>query len=405
MSALLSPATRGGTVRDRDVANPDTGRFPCRTLQIGIRWFSETAGGAARYYYHLVCALADMGVDVRGLVIGSDAAARETGGRVRAFSEDSVSFAARMRAARRAIEASVRDFAPHLITSHFALFAVPALDLIRDHPYVVHFHGPWAAESRAEGDSRFGVAYKRLIETLVYRRADRCIALSHAFARILVERYGVAEDRVRVVPGGVDASRFERTESRGDARDVLGWPRDRPIILAVRRLTQRMGLGNLIEAMIEVRRRVPEALLLIAGKGALRASLESQVTALGLQQHVRFLGFVPDASLPLAYRAADIVVMPTRELEGFGLTAVEALAAGTPVLVTPIGGLPEVVRQFDDRLILEGLSPEHIASGVARAFVSPSCLPTAGACADFARRTYDWPIIARAVHNVYHELA
>lgn len=375
-----------------------------RVLQIGNDWFSESAGGAARYYEHLLSVLGDLGVDVRGLIVGSDLAERETNGRVRAFARESDSIGWRLLAARRAMAKLGRGFRPEIIVSHFPMYAFPALDQIRRFPFVAHFHGPWAAESRAEGTSRLSTFYKQAIETSVYRRADRCIVLSSAFRRILVEHGGIREDRVRIVPGGADIARFERGELRGEARDRLGWPGGRPIVLAVRRLRHRMGLATLISAMDNVRKRVPEALLLIAGQGPLRATLEGQVAALQLEDHVRFLGFVPDADLPITYRAADLVIMPSLQLEGFGLTAVEALAAGTPALVTPVGGLPEVVRDLDPRLILDGCESRHIADGVTRALREPSTLPTSARCAEFARRNYDWRNVGRAVLEVYREV-
>jgi glycosyltransferase involved in cell wall biosynthesis len=377
---------------------------PKRVLQIGNDWFPESAGGAARYYWHLLRALGDLGVDVRGLVIGSDLPGRETNGRVTAFAHESASLRLRLLAARRALTKLSHDYRPELIVSHFPMFAFPALDEIGRFPFVAHFHGPWAAESRAEGAGRLSASAKQAIETLVYRRADRCIVLSEAFQRILIRRYGIREERVHVVPGGVDILRFNRRETRGEARQTLCWPLDRPIVLAVRRLRHRMGLGTLITAMDEVRRGVPEALLLIAGQGPLRATLERQVAALQLQDYVRFLGFVPDADLPLAYRAADLVVMPSQSLEGFGLTAVEALAAGTPALVTPVGGLPEVVGELDHSLVFDGCQAKQIADGIVRALRGPSTLPSSARCAEFARRNYDWRIVAWAVLDVYRRV-
>lgn len=375
-----------------------------RMLQIGNDWFTESAGGAARYYWHLLSVLGDLGVDVRGLVIGSDLAARETNGRVSAFARPSDSIGSRLLAARRAVTKLGRSYHPEIIASHLPLFAFPALDQIARFPFVAHFHGPWAAESRAEGAGRLSALGKQAIETLVYRRADRCIVLSSAFRRILVESCGIREDRVRVVPGGADVARFDSGESRGEARDRLGWPGARPIVLAVRRLRRRMGLATLISAMDEVRRRVPEALLLIAGQGPVRTTLEAQVADLQLADHVRFLGFVPDTDLPTVYRAADLVIMPSLQLEGFGLTAVEALAAGTPALVTPVGGLPEVVRDLDPCLILDGCAVGQIADGLIRALREPSTLPAGARCTEFVRLNYDWPNVGRAILEVYREI-
>src|SRR5207248_6833614 len=112
--------------------------------------------------------------------------------------------------------------------------------------------------------------------------------------------------------------------------------------------------------------RRADAQLLIAGAGSRRADLEALARSLGIAEHVRFLGFVPDADLPLYYQAADCFVLPTRELEGFGLVTVEALACGTPVLGTPVGATPELLDPLDPSLILRGLAPETMAEDIRR---------------------------------------
>jgi len=148
---------------------------------------------------------------------------------------------------------------------------------------------------------------------------------------------------------------------------------------------------------------VPEVLLLIAGRGPLADALQAQIDALGLAQHVRLLGFVPDEQLPLAYRAADLTIVPTVALEGFGLITLESLAAGTPVLVTPIGGLPEAVRGLSASLVLEAATKEALAAGLIEALTGQRPLPTAEACQAYVRAHYDWPVIARRVKAVYEE--
>jgi glycosyltransferase involved in cell wall biosynthesis len=128
------------------------------------------------------------------------------------------------------------------------------------------------------------------------------------------------------------------------------------------------------------------------------------VRALGLEQHVRFTGFVPEDVLPLLYRAADLSVVPTVALEGFGLTTLESLAAGTPVLVTPIGGLPEAVCGLSPDLVLDGSGSGPLADGLTAALRGTVCLPDADACRAHVRAHHDWPVVAARVRDVYAEV-
>ena len=148
---------------------------------------------------------------------------------------------------------------------------------------------------------------------------------------------------------------------------------------------------------------MPDALVLIAGDGPLRGELERQITSFGLADTVRLLGFVPDAELPRAYRAADLTVVPTVALEGFGLIVVESLAAGTPCFVTPVGGLPEAVGGLSRALLLRSTGAEAIADGLADALTGATPLPSPRECVDFVRKHYDWPVIAERVRLVYEE--
>jgi glycosyltransferase involved in cell wall biosynthesis len=297
----------------------------------------------------------------------------------------------------------IEDQRPDLVASHFTLFTAPLGRHLKERPLVMHFHGPWAAESAVAGEGRPATRVKLLIEQQVYRRARRFIVLSEAFREVLHRNYGVPYERVRIVPGGVDVGRFALDVTRAEARARLGWPVDRPVVLAVRRLQRRMGLETLLAAMKAVRARVPEVQLLIAGTGPLAAELEARVDALGLHQHVRLLGYLLDDDLPLAYRAADLTVVPTAALEGFGLITLESLAAGTPVLVTPVGGLPEAVRGLSERLVLAGSDVAALVDGLGDALAGDLPLPDPAACRAYAEAHFSWPIIARQTRAVYEE--
>ena len=375
-----------------------------QTLQIGMGWFPEQAGGLNRVYYHLMDALPRAGVGVRGLVAGSPDVTAQTEGRVAAFAPGAASLPVRWHQVRRHAMHILAEQECDLVAAHFALYAAPLGRHLRDAPLVVHFHGPWAQEGVIEGHGNLRTRAKLGIERFVYRRAERFIVLSEAFRDRLHHSYGVPLEAVRVVPGGVDTQRFATGLTRAQARHRLGWPQDRPLVLTVRRLQRRMGLETLVAAMKTVRDTVPEALLMIAGQGPLTTALKARIDALGLHEHVRLLGFVPDADLPPAYRAADLTVVPTVALEGFGLVTVEALAAGTPVLVTPVGGLPEIVRNLSPSLVLPGFDAASLADGLAGALRQTFPLPDAAACQAYAQAHYAWPVVARRVRAVYEEV-
>jgi glycosyltransferase involved in cell wall biosynthesis len=376
-----------------------------RVLQTGLNWFGSGSGGLDRVFSDLALSLPAQGVQVRGLVVSPENAGSLTDGQVQAYAPAASGFGRRMLAARARIAQAARARTFDVIAPHFALHVATALDHLRDAPMVVHFHGPWALESRAEGAGRATSTLKYRLERMVYRRADRLIVLSQAFGTLLVQEYGVPSERVRIVPGAVDLDRFATGLGRQQARARLGWPTDRPILLSVRRLAARMGLERLIEAMPAIVRRVPDVLLVLAGKGRLEPALRQRVAELQLEAHVRFAGFVPESDLAVTYTAADLHVVPSLSLEGFGLSAAEALAAGTPSLVTPVGGLPDVVSGLSADLVLPSTAQDAIEHGVAGALLNLARIPGPAACRAHAEAHFQVSRAAAQVAAIYREAA
>jgi glycogen(starch) synthase len=373
-------------------------------LQLGVSWFPEHPGGVDRYFGELLKHLPEAGVIGRGIVMGSDRAEKESAGNVIVAAPRDSSLWTRWMAMRRVVTDELSHGRVSLVVSHHSLYTAPVLSLIKALPMVVHFHGPFAAESSAEDSRRFiKNAAKHLMERTVYSRAVLCITLSKAFANILHESYGVPRERIRIVPGAVETARFDPPETRPQARQRLNWPTDRPIAFSVRRLHRRMGLENLIEAVRTVRERVPDILVMIAGTGWMANELRQQLKAANLEDHVRLIGFIPDTDLPVAYRAADLTVVPSVSLEGFGLTTVESLAVGTPAIVTPVGGSPEVVGGLSADLIVPDWTPTALAAAITAAFRGELKLPSADECRDFARKNFDWATVTQKVRAVYDE--
>ncbi|PSB22014.1 glycosyltransferase family 1 protein [Phormidesmis priestleyi ULC007] len=364
-------------------------------------WFPEQTGGLNRFYYDCTRHLPAAGIKMRGLVTGSDQVFRESHGQIQVFAPQQVSLLKRWQGLRSAVQQVLKEEDLPLVVSHFALYGFPILNLIGDRPLVVHFHGPWALESQVEGYSTVNTWLKKTLEQKYYQRASKLIVLSTAFRDLLHQSYQIPYDRIHVVPPGVDLDRFAFSDSKSEARLKLGWECDRPILFATRRLKKRMGLENLVSAMQTVRQHHPDALLLIAGKGELAETLHQQIESLDLTNHVRLLGFVPDEQLALAYRAADFSVVPTLSLEGFGLIMIESLASGTPVIGTPVGAIPEVLRPLSADLMFEGSSTEHLAQGLLEILSGQRSLPDAEACRAYVRDHYAWSVVAQQIKVVY----
>ena len=377
-----------------------------RSFHTGLSWSTAGAGGSGRIIEILARSLPAEGIAVAGAVMAPADVAVQTGGQFQLLAPAGASWVERPLVSRRTVRASLDRLRPQILASHFALDTLPVLDLLGKRPFVMHFHGPWAEESRVQdGDGPMKVWGKRLLEREVYRRADRIITLSAAFASILVDVYGVPREKLRVVPGAVDLERFHLPASRQETRERLGWPVDPPILVAVRRLVPRMGLENLIRALAVVRAEFPEVLLYIAGKGPLAASLQALVRLLGLERNVFLLGFVPEPQLVAMYQAADLNVVPTLVLEGFGLAVAESLAAGTPTLVTPIGGLPEVVTALSPGLITRSPSVADLAVSLRAYLAGELAVPSAQSCRSYAEANFSAALMARRTAAVYRELA
>ena len=168
--------------------------------------------------------------------------------------------------------------------------------------------------------------------------------------------------RIRVIPGWVDTLRF-KPESQAVAiqdRQRLNWPNDKPVFFTLRRLETRMGLDRLLYAIAQLRSEGYNFYTVIGGTGSQLPMLMQLRNRLGLQSNLVFMGQISDDNLPVAYNACDASIIPTGQLECFGIIALEAMACGKPVLVTPVGALPEVVGRFEPQWIASSNTTEGL---------------------------------------------
>ncbi|MEY6433075.1 glycosyltransferase [Thioalkalicoccus limnaeus] len=176
------------------------------------------------------------------------------------------------------------------------------------------------------------------------------IVPSQAMLRIL-RRYGV-ETPARVIPTGIELDRFRRGDGDG-FRARWGIPRERPVIVHVGRLAFEKNIEFLLRTLVRVKDAVPDVLLVVAGAGPARRSLEALASELGLEAHTQFVGYL-DRGGPLedCYSAGDVFVFASRT-ETQGLVVLEALALGIPVVSTAVLGTREVLVEGRGCLIAD----------------------------------------------------
>lgn len=246
-------------------------------------------------------------------------------------------------------------------------------------PYVFCYHAPMTREMLLEiKHKKYGkwsiVAKRslRLIRCLEEKALKGAALIITRSQYIASEIYQVHGCRVNVapliIPLGINEERFAYATSPLEERKHINFLTDNPLFLTVRRLVSRMGLEVLIEAMniIKKNHHLDDFLMLIGGTGYMKPVLEGLVKQYNLNRHVHFLGYIPDEQLPNYYASSDLFVLPTNDLEGFGLVSLEAMSCGTPVVATEVGANKEVIGGYDIRWLCPPKNPELLAAKIVQ---------------------------------------
>jgi glycosyltransferase involved in cell wall biosynthesis len=308
------------------------------------------------------------------------------------------------RAARAILEQLCGPGSPRtLVASHQAYFEPAA----RGFHAVCMFQGPWGLEYAFSQQARPRGFLRRLLDPWITRQLHRTERRALAIApQIFVAsdytRHQLAiwhpsvQRPVRVVSGGANFNQFLPPADRDAVRHRWNLsPQDR-LFLAVRRLDPRMGLDRVIRAFARATAGHPQAHLWLAGRGPQQAELQALIHQLDPGGRIRLLGFVPEPDLPGLYAAADCTLMPSLDLEGFGLATVESLACGTPVLASNAGANPELVAPLDPRLVYDGTQEGSLCERWTDILSGTIALPSRERCAAYARKAFPWerPVLA-----------
>jgi glycosyltransferase involved in cell wall biosynthesis len=223
----------------------------------------------------------------------------------------------------------------------------------------------------------------RVLERSAVESCARILVLSDFSRSLLLADHPHRMHKVRRVSGGVDVTSFSPDDG---ARERLGLDPDARLLLTVRRAEPRMGIEQLLRALVRLETDVR---LAVVGGGLLTQELQRLTTGLGLSNRVSFPGRVSENDLRDWYRAADVFVLPTIAYEGFGMVTVEALASGTPVVGTPVGATPELLEPLEPRLVAGGDDPPSLAAAIGDA-LGLADADFRSRCRDYAVRRFDW---------------
>lgn len=254
------------------------------------------------------------------------------------------------------------------------------------------------------------VFLRRIIEKFSLDRSDTIIVLSQFTKDKLILTHHIKESKIVVIPSGVNIDHFQPVLDKNTIRQELNIARQPLVLFTARNLVPRMGLENLIQAIPFLQEKGVSVLLFIAGQGMLKEKLQTLIKELRLEDTIKLCGFISQETLLQYYQMADFFILPTVELEGFGLVTIEAMACGTPVLATPIGGTVEILKGFDQSFLFNGTSPTAMADLIFEKYYYYKNKPdeyqqlTVGV-RKFVEKNYSWKNNAGDVESLFKKIS
>jgi glycogen(starch) synthase len=248
-------------------------------------------------------------------------------------------------------------------------------------------------------------SYIHGVERWITNRSDQVLVCSTFMREQVVDVFGVEEDRVEVIPNGIDPDDLQpqNDEELQRLRAEFADPEE-SLVLLVGRLVYEKGFQFALEALPEIIRRLPNTRFVVAGSGTHEQELRRQAEELGLMDHGTFVGWIGDDVLHSLYRIADVCVVPSI-YEPFGLVALEAMASSCPCIVADTGGLREVVPHDEVGLRFRARDPESLAEMTVRVLDDAKLCRRLTAEAFEHLRRFDWGDVAERTADVYAEMA
>ena len=246
--------------------------------------------------------------------------------------------------------------------------------------------------------------YHVLLDRATASRTDLFIAVSEAVRRTRLEREKFPPDKIITIHNGIDVEYFELLPEKKNALEFFGLSADEPhpVVGVLANLRKQKGHFEIIEALPSICEKLPEIKIIFAGKDFSEGEVQRRAREKGVQDRIVFAGFVKDSRQLLA--ASDILLLPSH-WEGFPVSVLEAMAAGVPVIATPVGGVPEMIKNNETGILIPPGSPRAIEDAVVSLVEDPQKAEGLSKRArEVVRKRFDINTMVEKYQDIYIEL-
>ncbi len=246
--------------------------------------------------------------------------------------------------------------------------------------------------------------YNKYLLNKVLDYADIIIATTKAYAdeSKFLRRY---KDKITLIPNGINISEFKIGASKEECRNKLGLSVDKKIILFLGSLVPYKGPDILLKAFSTMKKEIPDVELVFAGRGAMQDKLEKLSNKLNIEKNVKFAGFVEEDLKPFYYKAADIFCLPSTNMgESFGIVNLEAMACGIPIISSKLGGIPDIVKDMENGMLVKPGDPESLADALLFLLENEDIRKKMGNDGRKKVEEYSWEKIAEKTEKIYEKL-
>ncbi len=241
----------------------------------------------------------------------------------------------------------------------------------------------------------------RLIQRYVIENCDVCTANSSATKEEIIKKLKIKKD-IKVIPMGVDMKQFAKKKGKKLLRKYKNNDKNNKILLFVGRLAEQKGLQYLIKALPLVLKKYPETKLLVVGEGSYKKELTGLASKLDLGKSIAFIGALPHSELAGYYKIADALILPSISGEGLGIVLAEAIAAGTPVIGTKTGGIPDIIKDRETGLLVRKKDEKDIADKISALLSNQRLRATLVKNGQkHIRKNLSWDVVVKKFEKVY----